>query len=86
MDSFAALALATGKPKKDLLDRPPYRRDEYIINRKMVKHMVGNAIFQTIIVYAVVFTGEFWFPEPVESRQNPNSPGHVFPGRPYDWD
>ena len=45
MDSFAALALATGKPKKDLLDRPPYRRDEYIINRKMVKHMVGNAIF-----------------------------------------
>jgi len=86
MDSLGALALATEKPKKELLKRPPYRRDEYIISRKMVKHIVGNAIYQIIIVYAIVFGGEHWFPEPVERFWNPQSPGHVFPGRPYDWD
>lgn len=41
MDSLASLALATEKPKEELLNRPPYRRDEYIISRKMVKHMIG---------------------------------------------
>jgi len=45
MDSLGALALATEPPKKDLLKRPPYRRDEYIISRKMVKHILGNSIY-----------------------------------------
>jgi magnesium-transporting ATPase (P-type) len=31
MDSFAALALATEKPTLELLNRPPYRKKEYII-------------------------------------------------------
>jgi Ca2+ transporting ATPase len=86
MDSLASLALATEPPKKELLNRPPYRRDEYIINRKMMKHILGNAIYQIIIVYAIVFGGEHWFPEPDKKFENPKSPGHVYPGRPYDWD
>lgn len=45
MDSLASLALATEEPKPDLLMRPPYRKNEYIINRKMVKHILGQAIF-----------------------------------------
>jgi len=45
MDSLGALALATEPPKKELLKRPPYRRDEYIISRKMVKHILGNSIY-----------------------------------------
>lgn len=45
MDSLAALALATEEPKPDVLKRPPYRRDEYIISGKMVKHVLGNAIY-----------------------------------------
>ena len=45
MDSLAALALATEEPKPELLDRAPYRRDEYIISGKMVKHILGNAIY-----------------------------------------
>lgn len=65
MDSLGALALATEPPKKDLLRRPPYRRDEYIVSRKMVKHLLCNAVYQVIIVYAIVFAGEFWFPEPI---------------------
>ena len=43
MDSFASLALATEPPSMALLDRPPYRKDEYIVSRKMVKNMLGMA-------------------------------------------
>jgi hypothetical protein len=32
MDSLGALALATDPPRKELLKRKPYRRDEYIIS------------------------------------------------------
>lgn len=45
MDSLAALALSTESPKEDILKRPPYRRDEYIISGKMVKHIIGNAVY-----------------------------------------
>jgi magnesium-transporting ATPase (P-type) len=45
MDSLGALALATEMPKESLLDRPPYRRDEYIISRKMVKHLIGQSFY-----------------------------------------
>jgi Ca2+ transporting ATPase len=41
MDSLASLALATSPPKEELLLRPPYRRSEYIISSKMVKHILG---------------------------------------------
>jgi Ca2+ transporting ATPase len=86
MDSFASLALATEAPTKELLDRPPYRRDEYIISRKMVKNMVGMAIYQIIVIYSIVFAGEYFFPEPsVEYRYGRDSQ-YVFPGRLTDWD
>jgi magnesium-transporting ATPase (P-type) len=45
MDSLGALALATEDPKPELLDRPPYRRDEYIISRKMVKHILAMSAY-----------------------------------------
>ena len=86
MDSLGALALATEPPKPELLERPPYRRDEYIISRKMMKHLIGNSIYQIIVMYAIVFGGEQWFPESDERYENPNNPGCVFPGRPYNWD
>lgn len=87
MDSFASLALATEAPTLALLDRPPYRRDEYIVNRKMVKSMVGMAIYEIIIIYAIVFAGEFFFPEPnVYFRfDRPENP-YLYPGRVTDWD
>jgi hypothetical protein len=44
MDSLGSLALATEMPKESLLDRPPYRRDDYIISRKMVKNILGMSI------------------------------------------
>ena len=45
MDSLASLALATEVPTEALLKRPPYRKMEYIVSRKMVKHILGQAIF-----------------------------------------
>ena len=41
MDSLASLALATEVPHDGLLHRPPYRKKEYIISPKMVKHILG---------------------------------------------
>lgn len=45
MDSFAALALATEPPTDDLLNRPPYRKDEYIITQMMWKNILGAAVY-----------------------------------------
>ena len=63
MDSLGSLALATELPKDTLLDRPPQDREDYIINRKMMKHIIGNAIWQCIIVFGLIFTGFNWIPE-----------------------
>lgn len=82
MDSLGSLALATEPPKIDLLNRPPYRRDEYIISRTMVKHLIGMALFEIIICYAIVFGGEHFYPEPeVEYRYDRPDIPYVYPGR-----
>jgi len=57
MDSLASLALATELPTDELLKRPPYRKHEYIISRKMVKHIVGQAIFQSTVLFVFIFAG-----------------------------
>jgi Ca2+ transporting ATPase len=64
MDSFASLALATEPPTPELLDRPPYAKNDYIISRKMIKHILLMSLWQILIVYSIVFAGEYFFPEP----------------------
>jgi len=64
MDSLAALALATERPRPELLDRPPQHRDDFIVSRKMIKHIMIMAIWMCITIYAFVFFGEFVIPEP----------------------
>lgn len=39
MDTFASLALATEAPTEKLLYRLPHNRNEYIITKKMFKHI-----------------------------------------------
>ena len=39
MDSLGSLALASEKPTEKLLDRPPIKKTEFIISRKMFKHI-----------------------------------------------
>jgi Ca2+ transporting ATPase len=73
MDSLASLALATEEPVEELLNRPPYRRREYIISRKMVKHILGQAIFQSMVLFIFIFGGSHFIPEaPVEDFVNKN--------------
>lgn len=88
MNSFASLALSTEPPREELLNRPPFSKKAFIISRKMVKHILGVALLQLIIIFAVAYGGDHWFPEPdAEWRfERADSSSFVFPGRKYDWD
>jgi Ca2+ transporting ATPase len=81
MDTLGSLALATEPPTEDLLTRPPHSRDEYIISRTMFKHIIGQAIFQFIVIMVLVFAGEKFIPESVDSYDT-----GIFAGHPeYKW-
>jgi magnesium-transporting ATPase (P-type) len=71
MDSLASLALATEEPKDDLLKKPPYRKKEYIISQKMIKHILGMSIFQAIILFFFVFGAPGFMPEECDPRIGP---------------
>lgn len=45
MDSLAALALATENPKPELLKRKPQNRDDYLVSRRMTKHIMYQSIY-----------------------------------------
>ena len=66
MDSLAALALATEKPKPGLLQRPPQNRDDHIVSRKMMKHIVLMAVWMCIVLFVFIFAGEYLIIEPEE--------------------
>lgn len=70
MDSLASLALATETPNVNLLQRPPYRKKEYIVSRKMMKHILSQSVFQSIILFGIIFGGPSFFPEGVEGPGN----------------
>ena len=57
MDSFAALALATEPPSPELLNRKPYKKDEYIITPGMWKIILGQSIYQIIVLMSLLFFG-----------------------------
>jgi P-type Ca2+ transporter type 2B len=63
MDTFASLALATEQPEVSLLDRPPHNRNEYIVSKKMFKHIVGQALFQLCLIFLFFFHGHNFLPE-----------------------
>jgi Ca2+ transporting ATPase len=77
MDSLASLALATEEPKEDLLRRPPYRKKEYIISPKMVKHILGMSIYQAIVLFVFVFAGFQFVSEKVDYREGGVESGAV---------
>jgi Ca2+ transporting ATPase len=63
MDSLGSLALATEAPNTALLERPPHSRHDYIISRKMFKHIIVMSFYQIIVVSSIVFGGPYFFPE-----------------------
>nr|AXS78278.1 Plasma membrane calcium-transporting ATPase 3 [Anisakis simplex] len=62
MDTLASLALATEMPTDDLLNRKPYGRTKSLISRTMVKNIIGHAVFQLAILFAVLFWGDKFIP------------------------
>ena len=63
MDTMGALAIGTEIPKPTLLLRRPYRPDSPLVSRIMWRNIVGQALFQLVILLTLLFNGENWFPE-----------------------
>ena len=85
MDSLGALALATELPKPELLNRMPQNREDYIVSRKMIKHILSQAIWQCIVLFVFLFAGEHIIPESKIELQYDKQTGFVYPGRAKDW-
>jgi magnesium-transporting ATPase (P-type) len=58
MDTMGALALGTEKPTMKLLDRRPYKLDASLISRPMWRNIICQAIFQLILLFVLMFTGD----------------------------
>jgi Ca2+ transporting ATPase len=84
MDSLGSLALATEAPNRErLLQREPQKRDDYIVSQKMVKHIIIQSMYQCIVVFGIVFAGEFFIPE--TPGVIPNNGNFIFPGRTFTY-
>lgn len=57
MDTFAALALATDPPAPSVLDRKPDKKSAGLINGRMMKMIIGQAICQLAITFVLHFAG-----------------------------
>jgi Ca2+-transporting ATPase len=57
MDTFAALALATDPPTRQVLARKPDRKSAPLITLNMWKMIVGQAIFQLVATLILHFAG-----------------------------
>jgi len=85
MDTFASLALATEPPTDGLLDRLPHNRDEYIVSKRMMKHILGQSVYQLIVCIILVYAGDQFIPEDDDQPRNGTS-DYVRSGRYYHFD
>ena len=63
MDSLGSLALATEPPYEELLNRKPTNKTESIINGRMWKHIVFQALFELIILVCLYLYAPVFVPE-----------------------
>lgn len=61
MDTFAALALATDPPSQSMLDRKPDKKSAPLITITMWKQILGQAIFQLVVILVLYFKGQSIF-------------------------
>jgi len=61
MDTLASLALATELPTPDLLLRKPYGRTSPLISATMAKNILGQGLYQLVVVFGIMFYGEKMF-------------------------
>ena len=82
MDSLGSLALATDPPSDKHLLHKPHSRNEFIIEKTMWKHILGQSIMQLIFIFAMTYAGELFLPE----FHNGIYIGNVENGRLYDYE
>jgi Ca2+ transporting ATPase len=61
MDTLASLALATEPPTPELLNRKPYGRDKNMVSLTMLKIIVGQGIYQLIVLIALLFASKYTY-------------------------
>ncbi|KAM9772245.1 plasma membrane calcium-transporting ATPase 1 isoform 1-T3 [Syngnathus typhle] len=61
MDTLASLALATEPPTEALLLRKPYGRNKPLISRTMMKNILGQGVYQLVVIFTLLFAGETLF-------------------------
>lgn len=54
MDTFAALALASLPPNKEVMDRKPRRTDDFIITGAMWRRIIGVGLFFTLLLFGLM--------------------------------
>ncbi len=63
MDTMAALALGTEAPTPQLLQRPPAGRNYPLISGIMWRNIVGQGIYQLVVLFGILYLGEYMFPD-----------------------
>lgn len=58
MDTLGALALATEPPQDNILERPPYAKNNAIVTEVMWRNVFGHAIFQILVLIIIIFSAE----------------------------
>ncbi|XP_066356920.1 probable calcium-transporting ATPase 9, plasma membrane-type [Miscanthus floridulus] len=58
MDTLGALALATEPPNDDMMKRPPVRRGESFITKVMWRNIIGQSLYQLVVLGVLMFGGE----------------------------
>lgn len=61
MDTLGALALATEPPTDELMQRPPVSRNVNFITKIMWRNIIGQSIYQLIILGILKFSGKHLF-------------------------
>lgn len=58
MDTLGALALATEPPNDEMMKRPPVGRGESFITKVMWRNIIGQSIYQLVVLGVLMFGGE----------------------------
>lgn len=58
-DTLASLSLATELPTKSLLLRKPYGRTKPLLSRTMMKNIIGQSVYQLVIIFTLLFVGTY---------------------------
>jgi len=73
MDSLAAIALASEPPSLKVLERQPVNQSESIISEQMWYNMVGQAVYQVVVMCLMLYSPS-WIPGLPENDLDENNP------------